>query len=138
MFEYSSKPRKLSKRQRASLKKKLMQETILKGETWYPVEEYRRLKKEREIGNPVSQKENEICPPLPTETLYKPPEPPVREELKPYKGLIHPEVFKKLNLDTKIILFRKNLCKHLNNPTICKECINNFTKNYKIPKLKRD
>lgn len=107
---YTTVPRRYSKSQRKNFNKKLAKAKAISGEPWLPLEEYRRLKKEKEA-------EQNFVPPLPATPPYKPPEPPV--EPRAEKGSINPEVFKGLNLDAKIVLFRRSFCKHYNDPKKC-------------------
>lgn len=96
-------PRKLTKHQRDKFNKRLSKAKAICGEPWLPLEEYRRLKKERET-------DKNFVPPLPATPPYKPPKPPV--ESRAEKGSINPEVFKGFNLDAKITLLRRSFCKH--------------------------
>lgn len=47
----------------------------LNGEVWLPIEEFRRLKRER-VAAQLSKIQEQIFPPLPTYEPFKPPEPP--------------------------------------------------------------
>lgn len=125
---YSTGKKNYSQRQRRSYLKKLQR---AKGEKWLPREEYQKLLAEKNNNTEFYP----IPPPLPQEEPYKPPEPPVEREIKVAKGTVHPDVFKKLSLDAKIVLIRKNFCKHLNDPKRCRKCISKWKQCYKIPKL---
>lgn len=123
---YFSIKKNLSKKQRRAKNRKLAEEKVLQSQTWLPLEEYRKFKKEQEILN--------FQPPLPLKEITKPPEPPLEKVIKVPKGVVHPNVFKKLNLDAKIILFRRSVCQHFKNPKTCIGCKNKWKKEYKIPR----
>lgn len=100
---YFTIPRPLTGTQRATLNRKLKKSKTLAGETWLPLKEYRRQKAERENLNrqklvPTEEKAIIPSPPLPSYEPVKPPLPP-KEEITPKlpKGVVHPDVYKKLN-----------------------------------------
>lgn len=114
MSGYYTVYRKLTSTQRATLNKRLKRAMAAIGEQWLPFEEFRRRKQEKEALKSNANKTEVIpveavplpLPPLPTYEPAKIPDPLKEKQLKVPKGTVHPDVFRKLNLDAKIILFR--------------------------------
>lgn len=124
MSGYTSTKKKLTKTQRKVINRNLKQSL---GDKWLPVAEFRKAKAEK-----LKRIEEEKSR-LPESVEQN--EPLVKKcDFKLVKGQIHPEVFRQLNLDAKIILFRRSLCNHNNNPKTCLTCKDLWKTNYKIPR----
>lgn len=118
MYGYTSVPKKLTKTQRKAYNRKLKE---ILGDKWLPAAEFRKAKEEKLKEEKLKEAEEAKkiqaqLPPIEPKDIVP------KKSYKVVKGQIHPEVFKSLNLDAKIILFRRSMCKHNNNPKTCLTC----------------